>query len=132
MMEYFEYNDALAIEESLDPGPYVIKCQLEAPLSAGELALIKERLVDSGVILNSISQKGSVLTLNLIKPEPIDEGIAIFPFIAAIAILATLVIGIYSIYALPRILSALVPLTVILVGGYVIARTAPAALARRG
>lgn len=127
-----DYEEALQIERDLPPGPYQINCQLQAPLSRSELAGLREKMEDSGVLLTSLTQKGSVLIVKAVKPGPVGEGISFIPvFVAAIAILGGLAITFYSIMTLPRIIDALIPVTCICIVGWVLATTAPVIAARR-
>jgi len=130
-MNKLGYDDALALENTMPPGPYEIRCFLQAPLSQYEIQEIRSRLKESGVILTKISQNGSILSVKALKPEPIQGGIAILPFVAAIGILGGLAISAYAIFALPKIIDAMVPITLIIVLGYVVAKTTPVVFSRK-
>lgn len=129
-MNEWNFNEALALEENLPPGPYEIKALLQAPLSPQEINELRAQLINAGVSLTSLSQNGPFLFIKAVKPEPV-EGIAILPFVAAIAIVGGLAITAYSIHELPRIIDAFVPLTLIIMLGIVVIKAAPA-IARRG
>jgi len=127
-MNKLDYSEALATENNLPPGPYEIRCFLEYPLTRAEIRELELSLIEAGVDLISISQRGTMLLIRAVKPAEPPEGISFLPaliatpFVAAIGILGGLAITAYIIHELPRVLDAMIPITVILVVGYVITK----------
>lgn len=121
-------EEAIAAEEAMPPGPYQVQAYLLAPLSREDLGELKLRLIESGVILKGLYQKGSVLTVKVVNPEPIEDGIAVFWLIPVAGILATTVGGWFvtkyfvdkTEEGLSKIAAVIIPASLILAGGLVL------------
>lgn len=118
-----DYTEALAMENSLPPGPYEVRAFLDSPLTGEELSQLRNSMNEAGVDLINISQNGNILSIRAYKPEP-PEGISfVFTipiFVATIGLLGGLAITFYTVAMLPRILDAVIPLTVISFGGLIL------------
>lgn len=127
-MNGLDYSEALTAENNLPPGPYELKCYLQAPLTKDEIAILREDIVNSGINLISIKQSGAILSIRAVKEAAVatDGGISFLPalvltpFVAAVALLAGLAILAYTVHELPRVLDAAVPVIVISIIGLVL------------